>query len=247
MNAYTSLAQAYDRLTWDVDYAGILDYIEALLRERGKRPETVLDLACGTGSLSVLLARRGYRVTGVDMSEDMLAVASEKACALEENVPFFVCQRMERLRLPECVELVVCCLDSMNYITDPAACRRALRRVYDALAPGGMFIFDVNTPEKLRAMDGQVFLDETEDIYCVWRGAYDSAARVCAYGIDLFLREGRLWRRCFEEHREYAYTRQELERWLGEAGFTGIRVCGDRRMDVPAPGEQRIYFSACKE
>ena len=101
MNAYTSLAQAYDRLTWDVDYAGILDYIEALLRERGKRPETVLDLACGTGSLSVLLARRGYRVTGVDMSEDMLAVASEKACALEENVPFFVCQRFNFL--PICV------------------------------------------------------------------------------------------------------------------------------------------------
>ncbi len=247
MNAYTSLAQAYDQLTWDVDYARILEFLEALLREQGGRPETVLDLACGTGSLSVLLARRGYRVTGADMSEDMLAVASEKACALEENAPFFICQRMERLRLPEPVDCVVCCLDSLNYVTDPALCRRALRRVWEALSPGGIFVFDVNTPEKLRAMDGQVFLDETDDVYCVWRGAYDERSRICSYGMDLFLREGRRWRRCFEEHREYAYTRQELETWLREAGFADIRVYGDGRMEPPAAGEQRIYFSARKE
>ena len=112
MNAYTSLAEAYDRLTWDVDYSRILDFLEALLQARGKHPQTVLDLACGTGSLSVLLAKRGYRVIGADMSEDMLAVASEKANELEENVPFFICQRMERLTLPEPVDCVVCCLDS---------------------------------------------------------------------------------------------------------------------------------------
>ena len=112
MNAYTSLAEAYDRLTWDVDYDGILTFLETLLRERGTQARTVLDLACGTGSLSVLLAKRGYRVIGADLSEDMLAVASEKANELEENVPFFICQRMERLRLPEPVDCVVCCLDS---------------------------------------------------------------------------------------------------------------------------------------
>ena len=247
MNAYTSLAEAYDRLTWDVDYSRILDFLEALLQARGKHPLTVLDLACGTGSLSVLLAKRGYRVIGADMSEDMLAVASEKANELEENVPFFICQRMERLTLPEPVDCVVCCLDSLNYITDPAACRKALGRIWAALRPGGIFLFDVNTPEKLRAMDGQVFLDEDEDVYCVWRGAFDEAARICSYGMDLFLRQGALWQRSFEEHREYAYTRRELETWLHDAGFADIRVFGDGRMEPPAEGEQRIYFSACKE
>ena len=247
MNAYTSLAEAYDRLTWDVDYARILDFLEALLHARGRHPKTVLDLACGTGSLSVLLAKRGYRVIGADMSEDMLAVASEKACELEENVPFFICQRMEKLTLPEPVECVVCCLDSLNYITDPAACKKAIRRVYEALGPGGIFLFDVNTPEKLRAMDEQVFLDEDEDVYCVWRGAYDEAERICAYGIDLFVRQGALWQRSFEEHREYAYTRQELETFLREAVFSDIRVFGDCCTEPPAEGEQRIYFCACKE
>ena len=247
MNAYTSLAEVYDRLTWDVDYGRILDFLEALLQARDRHPKTVLDLACGTGSLSVLLAKRGYRVIGADMSEDMLAVASEKTCTLEENVPFFICQRMERLRLPEPVDCVVCCLDSLNYVTDPALCRRALRRVHEALRPGGVFLFDVNTPEKLRAMDDQVFLDEDDDVYCVWRGSFDEQSRICTYGMDLFLRQGKAWRRSFEEHREYAYTLQELEAWLCEAGFSGVRLYGDCRLEPPAAGEQRVYFSACKE
>lgn len=247
MTAYTSLAEAYDRLTQDVDYARILDFLETLLHAQGKRPQTVLDLACGTGSLSVLLAERGYRVIGADMSEDMLCVASEKANALEDNVPFFICQRMERLRLPEPVDCVVCCLDSLNYITDPAGCRRALRRVYEALRPGGIFLFDVNTPEKLRAMDDQIFLDEDEDVYCVWRGCFDEETRICSYGIDLFVRQGSAWERSFEEHREYAYTLQELQAYLGEAGFSDVRMYGDRRLAPPAAGEQRVYFSACKE
>ncbi len=246
MNAYTSLAASYDRLTRDVDYARILDFLETLLHAQDKHPQTVLDLACGTGSMSLLLAKKGYRVTGVDMSEDMLTMAAEKTAGLE-HPPFFVRQRMERLRLPEPVDCVVCCLDSLNYITEPALCARAIRRVFDALSPGGIFLFDVNTPEKLQAMDDQVFLDEDEDVYCVWRGSYDPDERICSYGIDLFQRHGRLWQRSFEEHREYAYSAQELETWLREAGFSDIRIFGDCRMAPPGPGEQRIYFSACKE
>ena len=119
----------------------------------------------------MLLAQAGYQVTGADMSEEMLTVAYDKAVALPDNRPFFVCQNMERLCLPEPVDWVLCSLDSINYLTDPAACQETFRRVYRSLCPGGVFIFDVNTPEKLRAMDGQVFLDEDEDVFCVWRGS----------------------------------------------------------------------------
>ena len=114
MSAYESLAGSYDALTWDIPYEKMLAYMEALLQRHGVRPESVLDLACGTGSMSVLLAKRGYRVLAADMSEDMLAMAWEKASELEENLPFFICQRMERLRLPYTVDWVVCCLDSLN-------------------------------------------------------------------------------------------------------------------------------------
>ena len=114
MSAYEALAASYDALTYDIPYEKILQFWETLLKRYRLRPETVLDLACGTGSLSVLLAEHGYRVIGVDLSEEMLAVADEKCSHLAENRPFFVCQPMQRLRLPEQVDSVICALDSLN-------------------------------------------------------------------------------------------------------------------------------------
>ena len=90
------------------------------------------------------------------------------------------------------------------------------------------------------------FLDEDDDVYCVWRGEFDSATNICSYGMDLFQRKGEVWHRSFEEHREYAYTAQQLIGWLKEAGFRRIEVFGDRRMEAPAQGEQRIYLKARK-
>lgn len=245
MSAYESLASSYDALTQDVPYGEVLDFVEGLLERHGAKPETVLDLACGTGSLSVLLAARGYRVLAADASEEMLAMAYDKAAALE-NPPFFICQRMEQLTLPEPVDLVICMLDSLNYLTEPQDARTALERVYESLSPGGTLIFDINTPEKLRGLDGQIFLDEDEDTYCVWRAEFDEAENICYYGMDLFQRAGTLWRRSFEEHREYAYTPEQLTDFLRRAGFRQIECYGDRTLEKPRAGEQRIYFYAVK-
>lgn len=245
MGAYEALAASYDRLTNDVDYEATVDFYREILEAEGLRPRTAVDLACGTGSVSVLLAKQGLRVIGVDMSEEMLTVAQQKADGLT-NPPQFVCQKLQNLALPRGVDLAVCALDSLDYITEPEDCAEAIRRVYRALNPGGIFIFDVNTPEKLRAMDGQVFLDEDDDVYCVWRGEFDEKTNICTYGMDLFQRQGRLWRRSFEEHREYAYSAQQLTEYLKAAGFTDIRIYADRRMESPRAGEQRIYFKARK-
>ena len=175
----------------------------------------------------------------------MLCVAAQKAQEAD-NRPLFVCQKLQQLQLPKGVDLAVCALDSLDYITEPADCQKAIQRIYKALNPGGCFIFDVNTPEKLRSMDGQVFLDEDDDVYCVWRGEFDEQTNVCSYAMDLFQREGNSWHRSFEEHREYAYSAQQLTTYLKEAGFTSIAVYADRRFAEPAPGEQRIYIKARK-
>ena len=245
MNAYHDLAVSYDRLTNDVDYASIVAFYHQILQKEGLRPRTAVDLACGTGSVALLLAQKGYGVIGVDMSEEMLTVANQRATALE-NMPLFVCQMLQSLQLPRGVDLAVCALDGLDYILDPADCKEAIRRVYKALNPGGIFIFDVNTPEKLRAMDGQVFLDEDDDVYCVWRGEFDENTNICSYGMDLFQRQGAVWHRSFEEHREYAYTTAQLTEFLKAAGFTHIRVYADGKLEAPKAGEQRIYFSARK-
>ena len=245
MNAYENLAVSYDRLTTDVDYEATVRFYNEILAREDLAPRTAVDLACGTGSVTALLARQGLQVTGVDMSEEMLTVAWEKCQDLEQP-PRFICQKLQELWLPRGVDLAVCALDSLDYITDPEDCAEAIRRVYKALNPGGIFIFDVNTPEKLRAMDGQVFLDEDDDVYCVWRGEFDEETNICSYGMDLFQRKGQTWVRSFEEHREYAYSAQQLKDYLKAAGFSHIAVYADRRFEAPAPGEQRIYIKARK-
>ncbi len=245
MNAYHNLAKSYDVLTRDVDYEATVSFYGEILQSQKLAPRTAVDLACGTGSVAMILSRLGLQVTAVDMSEEMLCVASQKAQKLE-NPPVFVCQKLQNLRLPRGVDLAVCALDSLDYILDPNDCKEAIRRVYQVLNPGGCFIFDVNTPEKLRAMDDQVFLDEDEDVFCVWRGEFDEATNICSYGMDLFQREGDKWQRSFEEHQEYAYSQEMLTEFLRQAGFTHVRCYGDRRMAPPTAGEQRTYFSARK-
>ena len=246
MMAYDALAGAYDALTWDIPYETILDFWESALKSAGLQPETVLDLACGTGSLSVLLAKKGYRVLGADISEEMLTAAADKA-ADEENMPFFICQSMQKLNLPYPVDWIVCCLDGINYLTDPADCKETFRRCYANLNSGGMLTFDINSPAKLRGIDGQVWLDENDDTYCVWRTEFDENENICYYGVDLFTREGDVWLRDFEEHQQYAYTPEQLTEYLKEAGFGNIRVYGDLTMEPPTEHTQRIFISCVKE
>ena len=245
MDAYQELAGRYDRLTNDVDYDAVVAFYNEILRREGIKPRTAVDLACGTGSVALLLARQGLTVTAVDMSEEMLTAAAQKAAG-EEHPPDFACQMRHELRLPRGVDLAVCALDSLDYILDPNDCAEALQRVYKALYPGGIFIFDVNTPEKLRAMDGQVFLDEDDDVYFVWRGEVDEQTNLCSYGMDLFQRRGDVWHRSFEEPREYAYSETQLRGYLKAAGFTNVEVYADRCFEKPREGEQRIYFKARK-
>ena len=245
MDAYKNLAASYDRLTNDVDYEATVAFYEEILRREGLTPRTVVDLACGTGSVTEILARKGYRVTGVDMSEEMLTEAAMKTMDMAQP-PMYSCQLLQNLRLPRGVDMAVCALDSLDYILDPKDCKEAIRRAYKVLNPGGIFIFDVNTPEKLRAMDDQIFLDEDDDVYCVWRGEFDGETNICSYGMDLFQRHGNVWERSFEEHREYAYSQEQLTGFLKEAGFTHIEVYADRLFEAPRPGEQRIYFKARK-
>ena len=242
---YTVLAQYYDLLTTDVEYERWANYIEKHFRRQKAPVRTVTELACGTGSLARLLAQRGYAVTAVDISPDMLSVAADKCEGLDV---LLLCQDMAKLTLAEPSDAVICCLDSVNYVTRPAQLQKAFRRVYDHLAPGGLFLFDAKTPQALEEADGQVYLDETDEVYCVWRGEYDARRRICSFGIDLFaLQEDGSWDRGGEYHEEFAYTPEELISWLEAAGFRHIKQYGDLKMSAPKGGEYRTFFAARKE
>ena len=247
MESYEFLAGCYDELTVDVGYAKWADYLEKHFARSTIPVRTVLDLACGTGSLTWLLAERGYEMIGVDRSGEMLAQAMDKARPVPGEAPMFLCQSMDRLDLYGTIDACVCCLDSVNYVTRPKVLEKAFRRVHLFLMPGGTFLFDVNTPEKLRGLDGQMFIDETHDTYCVWRAEYSARRRVCTYGMDIFrLNPDGLWDRGEEVHEEYAYEPDELEDMLRRAGFEHIKRYGDKKLRAPVEGEERIFFTARK-
>lgn len=244
MGSYDALARCYDSLTTDVDYSAWADYIESVFKNCGKEVKTVLDLACGTGSLACILAQRGYDVIGVDKSEEMLAQAYDKAMELDGVRPMFLEQSMEELDLYGTVDAVVCCLDSVNYLTDKEALQEAFNRVHTFLEPEGIFVFDINSPEKFRVMDGEIYMDETDDVCCIWR--VDIDGEICTYCMDIFTREGMLWRRNTEIHEERVYKPEEIEVMLCNAGFVNSKIYGDRSALPPSEGELRLFFTTRK-
>ena len=168
MSCYGSLAQWYDQLTGDVPYGSFADFYEAEFARCGGEFRLLLDLCCGTGTLTALMAERGYELIAADSSVDMLMQAREKTAALE-TPPLFLCQDAAELDLYGTVDAAYCSLDGMNYIP-PASLGKVFHRLHLFIRPDGLLIFDIRPPEWLRALDGQVFVDEQEDVLCLWRG-----------------------------------------------------------------------------
>lgn len=249
MSSYESLAAAYDGLMEDGLYRKRADYLERRFRRSAVPVRSVLDLACGTGTIACLLAERGYEVVATDASEEMLTEAARKAAGLDlERPPFFLHQTMPRLRLAEPVDAAVSTLDSLNYLTRAADVQETFRRVAKYLKPGGLFIFDINSPYKLRRMDGQMYMDETEDSFCVWRTTFSEKTKICTYWVDIFNRDRNdTWERGWEEHRERAWEPEDLRAWLAEAGFSRVKITGDLKMTPPKPDEDRLIFHCVRD
>ena len=220
MSCYASLASWYDQLTGDVPYASFADFYETEFARSGGEFRLLLDLCCGTGTLTAEMTRRGYELIGVDASVDMLMQAQEK-CADLACIPLFLNQKAEELDLYGTVDAAYCSLDGMNYIP-PESLPEVFHRLHLFVRPGGLVIFDVRLPDWFRSLDGQVFLDEKEDVFCVWRAEYLNEKNAILYGMDLFERRGRLWSRSAEEHLEYAHEPEKLRALLENAGFVSV-------------------------
>ena len=244
MNSYEALSAYYDRFTEDVGYAGWADFFERVFAREGVQPRLILDLACGTGSLTRLLADRGYEMIGADASPDMLMQAMQNTMDCDPR-PLFLNQRMEDLDLYGTVDVCLCCLDSINYVTDPDTLQKAFERVHLFLGPKtGLFVFDVNTPEKFARIDGNAYVREDEDVFCVWQAAVEDG--LCAYQFDIFERDGEAWTRAQETHEERVYPLEQLAAMLARAGFSEIKTYGDQSFSPVRGGEDRVYFTARK-
>lgn len=241
MSAYDSMAPFYDALTSDVPYEDFLALYEAEFSRRGLCASSVLDLACGTGTMTCLLSKRGYDTIGVDLSSEMLSMSREKAEELDlPNTPLFLCQDITRLDLYGTVDAAVCCLDGLNYISQDKL-PLVFGRLRLFIRPGGVLIFDLLSPERLKALDGSLFADEAEDVLCLWRGVFNSGNSSLSYDVDLFIRQGSLWRRETEEHVEYARETETVLELLDKSGFADARV-----IDGPESDQGRVFFSAVR-
>lgn len=240
MSCYASLAQWYDALTGDVPYTEFADFYETELRRGSGEFHLLLDFCCGTGTLTWELARRGYEMIGVDSSVDMLIQAQSKY-ADGAMPPLFLCQDAASLDLFGTVDAAVCSLDGVNYIP-PEKLPEAMHRLSLFIRPGGLLIFDIRTPDFLRSLDGQVFVDEKEDVLCLWRAELDEALGALVYGMDIFSRSGRKWDRESEEHTEYIYEPETLRSLLEAEGFADLRF----RSDAPQGDAGRMFIIAAR-
>ena len=245
MSGYAAFAEFYDALTTDVDYAARADYLLELYRRwRGQEPSLLLDLACGSGSLTLELAARGCDVIGVDGSEDMLAVAQEKAAAAGQTL-LFLEQDMRELDLYGTVDGAFCILDSLNHLLSTAELAEVFRPLELFIGPGGLLVFDVNTPYKHRVILGDhSFVFEEDGFLCVWRNHYRSRTGEVDMLLDFFVEDGERYDRLTDVVRERAYALPTWKSLLEEAGFELLAVYEDMTLEPPQPDSQRWVLVA---
>jgi len=239
MDLYALLADHYDDLMSDFDYASWAGFFTRLTA--GRDINTVVDLGCGTGVLTALLAGRGYDLIGVDACEAMLSAACDRPLADGAVPPLWLAQRMEELDLYGTADACVCCLDGFNHLQDADALRQTLERVKLFLNPGGVLLFDILTPAHFAAIDGRSYVLQADGCHVSW--TCDCGDADCVYDFTVFTRQGNGWRRGDCHQRVLILQPEAVKRLLESLGFT-VTLYADRSESPPAPDEARIFVLA---
>ncbi len=248
MSMYDILAPVYDAFNGDIDYEPWADYIEKLFKKYGRRKtNSILDLGCGTGKMTLALARRGYDMIGVDLSEEMLARGRENAAAerLEREI-LWLCQDMTAFELYGTVDAVICCLDGVNHLQTPADLKKMLRLAFNYLEADGLLLFDVNTLYKFRAVYGdRTYVFDEEDSFCTWQNDYNEKSKLCDFYITLFRRlpDG-TYAREDDWQRERYYPIASLQKLLAECGFELLEAVGNFEGETLKDADERCYIAA---
>ena len=228
MEAYTSFAVVYDTFMDNVPYEEWGEYLHGLLLEYGVEDGLVLDLGCGTGTMTEILASKGYDMTGVDFSEEMLDIAMQKRTKSGHDI-LYLMQDMREFELYGTVRAIVSICDSMNYLTEDGDLEQVFRLANNYLDPGGLFIFDMNTEYKYREMLGdQTIAEERENCSFIWDNYYYEEEKINEYQLSLFVEDPVLsektgqdiCRKFQEMHYQRAYSLAEVK-----AALEGVYCC----------------------
>ncbi|MGI5855681.1 MAG: class I SAM-dependent DNA methyltransferase [Candidatus Merdivicinus sp.] len=244
MSHYSQFASVYDLLTSEIDYQKRGSYFDARILENGGFRGILLDLGCGTGSLSEVMAGIGYDVIGVDNSEEMLWAATKKRIASGRDITY-LCQEMTGLDLYGTVDAVVCALDTLNHLTDYDDFCQAIARAALFLHPDGVFVFDLNTPYKhAEILADNAFLYDYDDVFCAWQNTLEEDG-IVQMDLTIFASdEDGSYRRMEESFAERAYSLEQVEEALRRAGLVLSALYAEDSTEPPAPDTQRWVFVA---
>lgn len=244
---YKRFADIYDTLTHDINYIKWADYLQSAFLKFEIKPKLVLELGCGTGSMAIELSKRNYEMIALDSSIDMLAKAYKKA--QENNVDvLFLNQDMRNFELYGTVDVVVCLLDSLNYITSLDNVKKVFKLVNNYLNPGGIFIFDVNSPYKLsKVLGNETFYELGEEISWIWESTYDSHDKITTFDLTFFVKQQNgMYERFDEIHQEKAYYSEDIKNALEYSRLKLLGEYGDLSFNPPQEDEERIFYIAQK-
>ncbi len=239
---YNKFADIYDKLQ-DIDYNSFVIYYEKIFSLNNIKPSLVLDLGCGTGNITIPMAKKGYDMIGVDLSANMLDIAANKSRDAELDI-LLLNQDMTDFELYGTVDAAICALDGVNYLTDDGDLDKLFALIHNYLNPGGIFIFDINTEYKLKTiLANNTFVYDKDDIYFIWNNSYEENDKICYFDLDFFTKtEGNLYERHSEYQEERAYSIEEIKASAEKSSLNVVGIYNDRSFDAPSEISERIFF-----
>lgn len=241
--SYEYFASVYDIMMSDVPYDSWVDYIEEIFIKHQLQPKMILDLGCGTGTMTTKLAKNGYEMIGVDISPEMLFVAKEKADKEKLDI-LYLCQSMTELDLYGTVDCVLSICDSLNYLLETDELFETFCNVNNYLNPGGLFIFDLNMESKFEEMGDQTFAEVFDTCAYIWENEYNHQMKINEYALTLFIENDGVYKRFEEMHYERAYSIEEITRLLEKSGLKLEAVYEELTFNTPNATSHRVYFVA---
>lgn len=244
---YAVLASYYDRIMEEVDYEAWCNFYEACFAENGIAPKNILDLACGTGSITVPLAKRGYSMTGIDLSAEMLSLAQSKSDEAKVKLRLSE-QNIALFQAGGSFDAVICSFDGINYLTSPKDVQSCFASVAETLSEDGIFIFDISTPYKYEhILADNAFVYEYDDLFLSWQNYFNKKTGLCDFYLTFFIKnEKNTWQRLDETQRQRKYLPERLEKMLSEAGLTVIKKTADIDFSPLTEDSDRCFF-ICKK
>lgn len=236
---YNEFAYVYDCLMHeDIDYDKWCDYIENLFDAHNADVNSICELACGTGNMTAILKRRGYKMTASDISKDMLSVAKKKL----KNTKL-ICSDMSEIKLKGKYDAFLCMIDGINYVIFPERLQRTFENVKKSLNKNGVFIFDVSSRYKLKNIIGdETFIHSDYDIFYSWQNRYIEKYSLSEMLLNFFVREGDSYSRFEERHLQRGWSEKQLRKMLEKAGFTEIDVYSELTFSAPESDCERLVF-----